>query len=186
MAANNTISVSFVMKDGANGLKVLTANADDLRKVMSATVTAAEKINKQFINFAAFSKSLNAVSDTISSLKSVMGDLSSAYAVQETAETKLMTVMRQRMGATDEEIQSIKDLASAQQEIGVIGDEVQLSGAQQIATFLKEKSSLETLMPAMNNLLAQQKGLNATTGDAVSVGNLMGKAMMGQVDASLL
>ena len=112
-----------------------------------------------------------------------MGDLSSAYAVQEEAETKLMTVMRQRMGATDEEIQSIKDLASAQQQIGVIGDEVQLSGAQQIATFLKEKSSLETLMPAMNNLLAQQKGLNATTGDAVTVGNLMGKAMMGQVDA---
>lgn len=43
--------------------------------------------------------------------------------------------MRQRMGATDKEIQSIKELASAQQEIGVIGDEVQLSGAQQVATF---------------------------------------------------
>ena len=35
----------------------------------------------------------------------------------------------------------------------------------------------------MNNLLAQQKGLSATTGDAVQIGNLMGKAMMGQVDA---
>ena len=42
---------------------------------------------------------------------------------------------------------------------------------------------METLIPAMNNLLAQQKGLNASTGDAVQVGNLMGKAMMGQVDA---
>lgn len=186
MAANNTISVSFVMKDGANGLKVLTANADDLRKVMSATVTEAEKLNKRFITFAAVSTSLNSIAGMVSSLKSVMGDLSSAYAVQETAETKLMTVMRQRMGASDAEIQSIKDLASAQQEIGVIGDEVQLSGAQQIATFLKEKTSLDTLLPAMNNLLAQQKGLNATTGDAVTVGNLMGKAMMGQVDASLL
>ena len=112
-----------------------------------------------------------------------MKDLSDAYAVQEVAETKLATVMQQRMGATDAEIQSIKDLASAQQEIGVIGDEVQLSGAQQIATFLNEKASLETLIPAMNNLLAQQKGLNASTGDAVQVGNLMGKAMMGQVDA---
>lgn len=145
MAANNTISVSFVLKDGANGLKVLTANADDLRKVMSATVTAAEKINKQFINFAAFSKSLNAVSDTISSLKSVMGELSSAYAVQEMAETKLMTIMRQRMGATDEEIQSIKDLASAQQQIGVIGDEVQLSGAQQIVSGLSRGCNVASL-----------------------------------------
>lgn len=91
--------------------------------------------------------------------------------------------MRQRMGATDKEIQSIKELASAQQEIGVIGDEVQLSGAQQIATFLNEKASLETLLPAMNNLLAQQKGLNATTQDAVTVGNLMGKVMQGQTSA---
>lgn len=91
--------------------------------------------------------------------------------------------MRQRMGASEDDIQSIKDLASAQQEIGVIGDEVQLSGAQQIATFLKERDSLAALMPAMNNLLAQQKGLTATTGDAVQIGNLMGKAMMGQVDA---
>ena len=87
------------------------------------------------------------------------------------------------MGATEAEIQSIKDFASAQQEIGVIGDEVQLSGAQQVATFLNQKDSLETLIPAMNNLLAQQKGLNASTGDAVSVGNMLGKVMMGEVGA---
>ena len=112
-----------------------------------------------------------------------MQGLADAYAVQEVAETKLTTVMQQRMGATDAEIQSIKDLAAAQQEIGVIGDEVQLSGAQQIATFLNEKDSLETLIPAMNNLIAQQKGLNASTGDAVSVGNMLGKVMMGEVGA---
>ncbi len=87
------------------------------------------------------------------------------------------------MNATADDIQGIKDLASAQQELGVIGDEVQLSGAQQIATFLKQKESLATLLPAMNNLLAQQNGLNATTQDAVSVGNLMGKVMQGQTSA---
>ena len=66
--------------------------------------------------------------------------------------------------------------------MGVIGDEVQLSGAQQMATFLNEKASLDSLIPAMNNLLAQQKGLNATNQDAVGIGNMMGKAMQGQVD----
>ena len=39
---------------------------------------------------------------------------------------------------------------TAQQELGVIGDEVQLSGAQQMATFLKQKQSLEVLIPAIN------------------------------------
>ena len=98
------------------------------------------------------------------------------------AETQLQTIMRQRMGATDAEIQSVKDLCSAQQELGVIGDEVQLSGAQQMATFLQNKQSLDVLIPAMNNLVAQQNGLNATNQDAVSIGNMMGKAMQGQVE----
>ena len=50
--------------------------------------------------------------------------------------------MRQRMGATEASVQSIKDLCSQQQQLGVIGDEVQLSGAQQIATFLTQESTL--------------------------------------------
>lgn len=106
-----------------------------------------------------------------------------AYQIQIEGETKLATVMRQRMGASAKEIQQIKDLCSSQQALGVIGDEVQLSGAQQLATFLKQTSSLNTLIPAMNNLIAQQKGLNATTEKAYMVGNMMGKAMQGQASA---
>lgn len=106
-----------------------------------------------------------------------------AWNTQLLAETKLETVMKQRMKATDGAVQSIKDFASSQQKLGVIGDEVQLAGAQQVATFLSETDSIKTLMPAMNNLLAQQKGLNATSEDAVNIGNLMGKVMQGQTSA---
>lgn len=90
-----------------------------------------------------------------------MQDLTSAYQVQLVAETQLDTIMRQRMGATDAMVQSVKDLCSAQQELGVVGDEVQLSGAQQMATFLNEKASLDTLIPAMNNLIAQLDALRS-------------------------
>jgi hypothetical protein len=110
-------------------------------------------------------------------------DATDAWQIQMQAETKLTTIMRQRMNASDEEIDSIKRLTSAQQKIGVIGDEVQLAGAQQIATFVKKKSSIEALIPAMNNLLAQQKGLKATDQDAVNIGNLMGKVLQGQTSA---
>ena len=51
-----------------------------------------------------------------------------------------------------------------------------------MATFLNEKQSLDTLIPAMDNLIAQQNGLNATNQDAVCIGNMMGKAMQDQVD----
>lgn len=106
-----------------------------------------------------------------------------AWNIQMQGEIKLATVMRQRVKASDAEIESIKHLASAQQAIGVIGDEVQLSGAQQLATFISRKDSLDSLIPAMNNLLAQQKGLNATDQDAVNIGNLMGKVLQGQTSA---
>lgn len=106
-----------------------------------------------------------------------------AAKAQIEAETKLAVIMRQRAKASDEQIQSILKLTSAQQKLGVIGDEVQIAGAQQLGTFVTQTKSLETLIPAMNNLLAQQKGLKSTQEDAVNIGNLMGKVFVGQVGA---
>ena len=66
------------------------------------------------------------------------------YNTQIEAETKLSTIMRQRMAATDDQIKSIKELASEQQKLGIIGDEVQLAGAQQIATFVTQTDTIRT------------------------------------------
>ena len=183
MAGKSTISITFKLDGDGKGFKELSADADGLKRVISSAVSEAQQLNSEAINFAAIASSLDAMQRSFQELLNGMQDLADAYAVQEVAETKLAVIMQQRMGATQAEIQSIKDLTSAQQELGVIGDEVQLSGAQQIATFLTEADSLEVLIPAMNNLLAQQKGLNATTQDAVTVGNLMGKVMQGQTSA---
>lgn len=106
-----------------------------------------------------------------------------AWNRQMQAESRLAVIMRQRMNATEAEIASIKRLTSAQQASGVVGDAVQLSGAQQLATFVSHKESLDALIPAMNNLLVRQKGLNATDQDAVQIGNLMGHAMQGEISA---
>lgn len=123
------------------------------------------------------------ISFSVNTIKQFTKACTDAYNVQVTAETKIETIMRQRMNSTDAQIKSIKQLASAQQEQGIIGDEVQLAGAQQAATFLSEEESLKSLIPAMNNLLAQQKGVNATSEDAVSIGNMFGKVMQGQTSA---
>lgn len=144
-------------------------------------------------------KGSNAVSELLSKVKgfandyigiegmkkaaSEIGDFVAAADVQIAAERKLETVMQERMGANSEMIDSVKSLLSAQQEIGVIGDEVAMAGAQQLATFLNSGESLKTLIPAMENLAAQQKDYNVTQSDMVNIGNLMGKAMQGQVRA---
>lgn len=120
---------------------------------------------------------------TVAAVRNLAEESKQAYIIQEMAEQKLSVIMRQRMGATNDQIEAVKQLASQQQGIGVIGDEVQLAGGQQLGTFLNKTESLKTLLPAMNNLLAQQRGLNATDQDAVAIGNMMGKVMQGQTEA---
>lgn len=168
-------------------LKVASSSSSDVRdslhkmgEAMNDVSTEADRLNTQLLNLNQVKAVFDSLSQAAAEVQGVMSSLTGSYAVQERAEVQLQTVMRQRMDATDEEVEGIKRLASAQQELGVIGDEVQLMGAQQMATFLGERQSIETLLPAMNDLLAQQKGLNATTEDAVGIGNLLGKAMQGQ------
>lgn len=104
-----------------------------------------------------------------------------AYREQRTAELKLATIMRDRMKLGEESFRNILKQTSAYQKQGVIGDEIQLAGAQQLATFVKQEQALKNLIPAMNNLLAQQKGYNAQAADAVNIANMMGRVLTGQV-----
>lgn len=106
-----------------------------------------------------------------------------AYMIQSAAETKLTEIYRTRMGVTQQAAQATIEYAGALQKQGVIGDEVLLSGAQQLATFAKYPGTINSLLPAMGNLLAQQKGVNATAQDATQIGNLMGKVLQGQTGA---
>lgn len=106
-----------------------------------------------------------------------------AWNVQIEQETKLTTILKQRANATDAQIQKIKDLASAEQNLWIVWDEVQLAWAQQLATFVNQTETIEKLLPAMNNLVAQQKWYNATTWDAINIWNLMWKVLQWQTSA---
>ncbi len=172
--------------------KTLTASLDQLRDRIKETKSELKDIEDSLGNdggskfvqtMGALSMSVQGAYEGLETLTSSIEDAVGAFDIQEQAELKLETVMRQRMNATEEEIDSIKRLASAQQQAGVIGDEVQLAGAQQVATFLNEKASIEKLLPAMNNLAVQRQGLNVTSEEMVSIGNLVGKAMQGQASA---
>ena len=102
---------------------------------------------------------------------------------QAQAEQKLAEIYKSRMGVGKQAVASTLQLASAQQKAGVVGDEVQIAAAQQLATYAKYPSTVNTMIPALNNLLVQQKGMNGTQEDATALANLFGKAMMGQTGA---
>ena len=102
---------------------------------------------------------------------------------QAQAEQKLQEIYKSRMGVGKQAVASTLALASAQQKAGVVGDEVQIAAAQQLATYAKYPGTVNTMLPALNDLLVQQKGLNGTQEDATALANLFGKAMMGQTGA---
>ena len=110
-------------------------------------------------------------------------DAKAAYDEAAAAEARLAQVMRNTMGARAADIASIKDLAEAQQRLGVVEADVQIAGAQELATYLSQKKSLETLIPVMNDMIAQQYGYNATAENAVNIATMMGKVMDGQTGA---
>ena len=103
--------------------------------------------------------------------------------VQASAERKLVEIYKTRMGANKKAAKSTMELASALQKQGVIGDEVTLSGAQMLATYAKTPGTVDKLLPAMTNLLVQQKGVDATAEDATATAKLFGKALMGNTGA---
>lgn len=169
--------------DGKEQIVTASTNVKDLANQLGIAKTKGEAFRDALVISTQITQGISNLTSGLQQLTGIMQQYTQAAAVQEQAEVQVATVMRQRMNATDEEIESIKALASAQQELGIIGDEVQLAGVQQIATFLNEKSSIEALLPAMNDLLAQQHGYNVSSQDAVAVANLMGKVMQGQTSA---
>lgn len=106
-----------------------------------------------------------------------------AWNVQLEAETKLNTILSRNLGTTKEQVQAVKDWASELQKVGVIGDEIQLSGLQELSTYIESADSLKTMNVVLNDMLAQQYGLNATTENAVNIATMLGKVLNGQTSA---
>lgn len=104
----------------------------------------------------------------------------SNYQIEQ--ETKLYNTLRAQ-NFRDEQIKSIVDLTGSLQSLGVVGDEVTLAGAQQLATYRLQEDSIKKLLPTMQDLLVKQKGLNGTGQDMEGIANLFAKSMNGQTMA---
>lgn len=175
---DNKVSYKIAI-DSTQGESSLRNLGNEAQATGQKTDGLADKMSK----LGMASLGVNAVIGAFQKLWGVMEACSGAYEKQSMAEQKLEVAMRNKMGATEDDINAIKQLTAAQQKLGVIGDEVQLSGAQELATFVKQKETIERLLPAMNDMVAQQYGLNATQENAASVATLFGKVMNGQTAA---
>ena len=150
--------------------------ASDSMKKMSTSISGSASLIRKALGAMAAAVSFAAI---VSAAK----DAKEAYDKQAEAEAKLAQVMRNTMQASADEVKQIKELCSAQQELGVVGDEVQLAGAQELATYLSLTSSLKKLIPVMNDMAVQQYGYNVTAEQTATIATMLGKVMNGQTGA---
>lgn len=178
----NKVTFEIEIK-GSSEVKTVTVDAQQLASAFSEVRAEVKELDSKMVSLSSGINVLEAMSDAIGQLHGTLSSLTSAYTQQEVAETRLAQAMRNTMGASDEEIQSIKDLAAEQQKIGIVGDEVQLAAAQELATYLELSDSLKTIIPVMNDMIAQQLGLGASAESATQIASMLGKVMNGQTEA---
>lgn len=173
----------------AEQLEKANIKLETYRQKMNNATSSTEKHKKSVsglnTNISTLTKTFNKLLGTLGIVLSVRSVLNwakawkSAYTTQLQVETQLETVMQRSTNATTEQVQAMKDLTAAQQQLGVIGDEVQIAGLQELSLYANETSTLEKLLPIMNDVAAQRYGFTVTTENAVAVADLFGKALNG-------
>ena len=166
-----------------DNFKDVTVDADSLGKAIDEVTGKADSLNTSIVRLGSASQIAEAASSAFGQLHDVFKGLVDTSNAQTVAETRLGQAMSNTMGASAAEVQSIKDLCSAQQQLGVIGDEVQLAAAQELATYLEYSDSLKAIIPVMNDMAVQQYGLGASAESVTQIATMLGKVMNGQTEA---
>lgn len=84
---------------------------------------------------------------------------------------------------TDEEQKSLLSLNKTLGQTGVISGGTLKAAQAQLGTFALTANQVKTLTPALADMIANNKGYNATAQDGVQIANLLGKVMTGNATA---
>lgn len=96
------------------------------------------------------------------------------------ADKLLETNLMKQANFKKEHIQMLKDEASALQDVGVVGDDVAVAGAGQLAVYKLKAEQIKTILPVIDDMVAKEKGFNGTQEDAIAMADVFGKAVEGK------
>ena len=152
------------------------ANDQALKKNTTSTKTAGQEIGKYVAGYAALGLAIKKAVDFTS-------DAVDAYNEQAIATARLESIAYGVADATEAEVDALKKLADEYQKVTTFGDEVIESGQSQILSFGVTAEQAGQLTGSLTDLLAANKGVNATSQDAIEASNMLGKALNGQAGA---
>ena len=180
---NNTLtSMNKTLAQMQNQMSGANQAISEIKQTSEQAAGSVSNLGSGLLTFNAAIGVFNSVKGAVDSVTASINEMNEAYNYQMTQENKLATVMTARMGATEAQIQSIKDYASALQSTGVIGDEVQLAGAQELATYISDVNTLKALMPVLNDIAVQASpDMNVTGQQMSNLATMLGKVMGGEL-----
>lgn len=159
--SNRNATVTVNTKANTSGIK----NATDAIKGFDAGLKG------QIANLKSFSGALKglAVVGIAKGIKSLADDMYDAFKTQWLAEKSINDALYANMTARgasqkeiDNEVKAYKELASAQQQVGVIGDEVTLSGMGVMTQMGMTAKQVKEMTPLLQDLVVKQYGLNVS------------------------
>ena len=183
MAGNSTAIITFKLDGDVKTFQILAKDAENLKKVLGTTASEAKELGDRLLNFNQAAEAFRGMETLIRGIESAFGSLSAEFNEASANETRLAQSMKTAMGATQEQVDAIISLTDAQEELGVVDGQFQISAAQQLAKFLQTTESLQTLIPLMNDMAAQQYGVAASEQNLMSIATQLGKVLNGQTEA---
>ena len=116
MANEVKFNIKLVV-DGKEKIVDATADIKKFAQEFENARTESTKVRDELLKFTQTSQSIQNVITGMQQLTGVMRTYTAASALQEESEAKLANNMRNTMNAREEDIQSIRDLCSAQQQL---------------------------------------------------------------------
>lgn len=147
------------------------ANTGGLKQVSSVLTSFDSGLKGVIGNLTQFKGALGALAvvGIAKGIKSFADDMYDAFKVQWLAEKDVndalysnMTARGESQKAIDDEVKAYKELASAQQKLGVIGDEVTLSGMAVMTQMGLTAKQVKDMTPLIQDLAVKQYGLNVS------------------------
>lgn len=148
------------------------ANTGGLKQVSGALTSFDSGLKGTLGNLKQFKGALGALAvvGIAKGIKSFADDMRNTYMVQAKAEKSVndalysnMTARGESQKAIDDQVKAYKGLASQLQKVGVIGDEVTLSGMGIMTQMGLTTDQVKTITPLLQDLAVKQFGLNVST-----------------------
>lgn len=180
---SSTSTITFTLDGDVKTFQILVKDAESLKKVLGTSATEAKKLSQRLLDMNQAAEAFRGMETLIRGIESAFGSWSAEFNEANANETRLAQSMKNAMGATREQTDAIVELTDAQEELGIIDGQFQISAAQQLSKFLQTTDSLQTLIPLMNDMAAQQYGVAASEQNLISIATQLGKVLTGQTEA---